>query len=486
MSYSSHRPELHVTAESGILDAPAGVLLDGDTWHLFHQYRPTPDSPARWAHVVSEDGPFDWEVCDDAIAPVGGETGLRAGAVVASADGLGADLYFTSVTAAGTSIQLAKLSELEDLCPVSDDEFAVDTRVRRIGDVVGDLEGHIRFRSPCVVPDWESEDNREAGHDGWLMLAVTGRSGDPTPVVLTSPDGITWELVGPMTFTGEPGFDAGSVLVGPRILRLRDEVDGEIYDVLMVTIEQDGLDISGYLVGTLTGAEFEVRTSFTHVDHGHDFTRPRNTNVTADTVPAEERYHRSVLFGLLNGVGRKDVDDRHLSLAQEGWANVISLPRVITLQGGVLFQTPPAGLPEAITRTHAARSWTGLCEVPAGSELVAEVVDAAGATAARITHSGDQLRIDRSMNPHHAGDAEAVADLAEGDTDSLSIFVDGSTVEIFADGGAVAMASRVYIDGGCSGISVTTTGDAEILRAWDRAPVSSGNLPDYGEPSPDE
>ena len=33
-----HRPELHITAEEGVLFAPAGVLLDGNTWHVFHQY----------------------------------------------------------------------------------------------------------------------------------------------------------------------------------------------------------------------------------------------------------------------------------------------------------------------------------------------------------------------------------------------------------------------------------------------------------------
>ncbi len=465
-----HRPELHVTPESGILDAPAGVLLDGDTWHLFHQYRPTPDAPARWAHAVSEDGPFDWEICDDALAPAGGETAIRAGAVVASGRGL--DLYFTSVTAAGTSIQVAHLDELDETCPVSDDEFAVDTRILRNGDIVGDREGHVRFRSPCVVPDWETADDRHAGHDGWLMLCVTGSGEAPVPVVLTSPDGRSWDFIGPLTFTGAPGFDATSIVVGPRIIRLRDEIDGNIYDVLLITLEQDGIDISGYLVGTLRGAAFEVTTPFTRIDHGHDFTRPRNTNVTPTTVKPEKRYLQSVLFGLLNGVGRRDDAERHPSLQAEGWANVLSLPRVVTLQGGLIFQTPPAGLPDAISRSNRARSWTGLCEIPAGGSLTATLIDAAGNTAATVTHSGDTLSVDRSMNPYHSGDPVASASLAEGDTDSLSIFVDGSTLEVFADGGAVTMASRVYIDGGCQEIRVELNGDAVIEQYWSRSPGS--------------
>ena len=465
-----HRPELHVTPESGVLDAPAGVLLDGTTWHLFHQYRPTPEDPARWAHLVSEDGPFDWEICDDALAPAGGETAVRAGAVVSSGTGL--DLYFTSVTAAGTSIQVAHLDDLTETCPVSDDEFAVDTRITRNGDVVGDRDGHVRFRSPCVVPDWESADDRHAGHDGWLMLCVTGSGEAPLPVVLTSPDGRNWDFVGPLTFSGETGFDPASIAVGPRIIRLRDEVDGNIYDVLLITLEQDGIDISGYLVGTLRDAGFDVKTPFTRIDHGHDFTRPRNTNVTPGTVKPEKRYLQSVIFGLLNGVGRQDDPARHPSLEAEGWANVLSLPRVITLQDGLIFQTPPAGLPEAISRSGRARSWTGLCDIPSGSSLTATLIDSEGNPAATVTHSGDSLTIDRSMNPRHAGDPVASTVLAKGDTDSLSIFVDGSTLEVFADGGAVAMASRVYAEGGCHGIRVEVDGDAVIEQCWERGPGS--------------
>lgn len=489
MSTHSYRPELHVTAETGILDAPAGVLLDGSrdgTWHLFYQYRPTPEAPGRWAHVVSEDGPFDWEVCDDVLVPVGGETELRAGSVVAAARPGDVDLYFTSVTAAGTSIQRAQLSDIGDTCPISDDALALDPRVRRLGDVVSDRDDRIRFRSPCVVPDWESAEDRDAGHEGWLMLAVTGPKGRPSAVVLTSHDGQAWSFQGPLTFDNDPGFDEAAVVVGPRILRLRDEVDGEIYDILLVTLEASGQDVSGYLVGTLTGASFAVTTPFTRVDRGHDFTRPRNTNVTPGTVPAANRYDQSVLFGLLNGVGRGDEPLNHASMAEEGWANVISLPRVITLQGGVLFQTPPPGLPDAIARTHHARSWTGLCEVPEGASLSAELIDAAGHTAATVSHTGNELILDRSMNPHHRGDAPARAELAEGDSDSLSIFVDGSCVEVFADGGAIAMSSRVYIDGGCSDIRVSTSGAAEVIRGWHREPVNSRQLPDYGEPSPDE
>ncbi|MGD7002477.1 GH32 C-terminal domain-containing protein [Corynebacterium halotolerans] len=482
MATIPHRPELHVTPEAGVLDAPAGALLDGDTWHIFHQYRPTPNSPARLAHQVSAGSPFEWDTCEDVLAPQGNETLVRAGSVVPADHGV--NIYFTSVTESGTSVHLAHIADLiETTTDVSDDDYAVDPHVRRVGEVVGDRDGFHDFRSPCVVPGWVTDDDRSEGHRGWLMLSVTGEQTAPKLVLLKSDNGYDWQVLGPVNFRGHTGLDFDKPLVSPRLIRLRDEVDGEIYDILMVTVENEGIDISGYLVGRFHGADFEVRTAFSRIDFGHDFTRPRITNSTPGTVPADQRYHSGSLFGLMNGIGRFDEASDHPSLQLEGWANCISLPRIITLQEGLIYQTPPMGLPDQIPETSGAASWTGLCEIPTGSSLQVEIIDETGDVAAVVTHQGDILSVDRSMNRYHVGDHVAQAPLAEGDTDSLSLFVDGSTLEVFADGGAIAMASRVYLDGSCREFRVRTEGQAEIIRSYERFPrnFDSSALPDYEE-----
>lgn len=222
---TTHRPELHFVPEDGVLDAPAGILRDGDTWHLFYQYRPTADSPARWGHTYSEESPFDWLDCDDALAPVGGELSLRAGSVAQGPDDI--HLYFTSVTAAGIAVHLARYANVDEICEVSDDPQALDPNVVRFGEVVGNTRNFDHFRSPSVVPDWASED-RDDGHDGWLMLALTGHSDAPVPVILESADGVSWRLRGSLKFDGDPGFLEGEVpatspippVVSPRLVRL--------------------------------------------------------------------------------------------------------------------------------------------------------------------------------------------------------------------------------------------------------------------------
>ena len=476
-SQQQHRPELHFVPETGVLDAPAGIVRDGDTWHLFHQYRPEPDQPARWGHSYSAETPFAWLDCDDVLAPVGGELSLRAGSVAEGRDAL--NLYFTSVTSVGTNVRLARYTDFADECVVSDDPNALDPDVVRFGEAVSAHTDFDRFRSPSVVPDWAKED-RDEGHDGWLMLALTGHSDAPVPVILDSPDGETWSVLGKLSFNGDPGFNEDEVpatspippVVSPRLVRLRDEVDEEIYDVLFVTLERAGRDVSGYIVGRLDGTEFTVSKGFQLVDFGHDFSRPRNTNTTTGTIPQEHRYDRAVILGMLNGNGRGDDATKHPTWEAEGWANSLSLPRAVTLQGGVLYQTPAQGLPDAVKLSDYAQSWTGVLEVPEGSSVSVRLLDGSGDPAAVIRHTGEEISLDHSMSKafdHYFKDsAPAVAPLAEGDSDTLTIIQDGASVEVFVDGGLVAMSSRVYFEGGCSAIEVSTEGEAVIEQCWSR------------------
>ncbi|MDY3127866.1 MAG: GH32 C-terminal domain-containing protein [Corynebacterium sp.] len=472
-----HRPELHIAPENGIIEAPAGVLYDGTAWHVFYQRRTEPNSPSRWGHMYSEDLPFDWLECDDALAPAGGEIGLRAGSVIA-VDG-NVNLYFTSVTSTGTTIRLAQIEHFDDTCDVSDDVDSVDHRVLRKGQLVGDSPEFKRFRSPLVIPDWVDSQQRGDGYEGWLMLAVAGDAEHPQLIVLRSPDGISWEVSGKLEFEGDLGTEvtASDVVVSPRIVRLKDEVDEKIYDVLLVTVETNGKEYAGYVVGQLHGTTFSVDVPFQRLDYGHDFTRPRSTTYTPSVIDPDTRYDQALLFGWLNGTGRRDDVSNHRSWRDAGWANALSLPRVLTLQGGKIFQTPTPGLPDVVADSKRARMWTGRLEVPAGSSVTVNLLDSSGQPAATVTHKGDELILDRSFSasqgdaklptsPDSPQDRPAVAHLDEGDSDSLTIIVDGSTVEVFADSGQVAMASRVYFEGGCSGITTNVEGDADILNEW--------------------
>lgn len=456
----THRPELHVTAESGILDAPAGVLKDHADWHIFHQWHPTTGAGARWAHQVATENPFDWEICNDVLAPGPGVDELRAGSVVNA--GTETRLYSTVVAGDHRCVQLAIIEDLSATTyDLDEDPTALDPHVQERG-VVVDNQGDFRnFRSPCVVPAWEDNTIRTGDHKGWVMLTVADIEDRSTLVILDSADGTAWNLRGELELTGDANIDTSQhKIVAPRIIRLRDEVDEQIYDVLILTLvdnSQPATERTGYLVGSQSGSEFKVRSGFRILDYGHDFTRPRNTN----TVNAD--YSEAILFGFMNGQGRHHDPYRSVSWQEEGWANCLSLPRSVTLQGGQLFQTPYQGLPTAIRHSEHAALWTGMLDIPVDSSIAVELVDATGAVCARITHHGNCLELDRAMSPHFSSSAVS-APITEGDTDSLTIIVDGSTVEVFADGGQVAMSSRAYFAKGLSEFRVIPTGEAELIR----------------------
>ncbi|WP_342319508.1 GH32 C-terminal domain-containing protein [Corynebacterium mayonis] len=464
---SIYRPELHFTADTGILEAAAGTLCDDSltpdlpVWHMFYQYKFSPDEPSRWGHAMSEGNPFDWVECNDAVVATGGETQVRAGSVVAARGGV--DLYFTSVTQAGTSIQVTRAEDLSELCEDIDDDFSVSSAFQRRGDVVSDAADFNRFRSPCVVPGWLHNEDRDQGSAGWLMLAVAGESDNPQVVVLRSGDGDSWKALGELEFHGEPGFDAASEsIVAPRLARLRDEVDAVIYDVLLITLERGGRDETFYLVGTLKDNVFTVVTSAQPVDQGHDFSRPRTTTWTESARSLDQRFNRTYIYGPLRSSGRDADLTEEKNWETGGWAGVLSLPRRVTLQNGHIYQTPAPGLPDAVEETRRAKMWTGICDIPVGSKVVAELLDAHGEPAAVITHCGDAIELDRFDG------TPARAELAEADEDNITIVVDSSTIEVFAGGGAVVLSSRFWPADGCSGIRVRSHGDAEIYSEWRR------------------
>ncbi len=456
----THRPELHVTPGIGVLNAPAGALFDGFGWHIFHQFRPRTTEGARWAHQFATDAPFFFEECDDVLAPEGDETEIRAGSV--TIEGTDAMLYFTSVTENNRSIHLAVINDITATTEtVSDVASTLDSHVHRFGEIIGDFNSYQRLRSPCVLPDWHDADNRDSGHAGWIMIALAGPNTKPDILVFHSDDGQTWEFTGELEITGDTGL--GEVgIVAPRMIRLRDEVDDQLKDILIVTIEENGIDISGYLVGFFDHNTFEVTHPFRRIDFGHDFTRPRNTNTALVNPNVATRYNETYLFGLMNGVGRLDDCHQHLSFQTEGWANCLSLPRRVTLEDGFLYQTPAPGLVDAIQESDYAMMFSGIFEVPEPDFVTVELIDSLGQLAATITHYGNRLEFDRSMNSYHKDDAIAVAELDDGDTDAMTIIVDGSTVEVFADGGQAAMASRVYFNGKCEEFVVACTRNVKI------------------------
>ena len=460
------RPELHVTAEVGVLEAPAGALAMGDVLHVFHQFRPHADASARWAHQVASGLPYGWDVCDDVLAPTGDELDCLAGSSVPVDDTV--ELFFVTTTTdsqdpAGQrsntvphghrgertfTVQRARINDLGATTDeITDDPTVVSPLVERLGPI--DVDD-----SAFPVPDLVTPSVIPHG-SGWLMLALSltdDRAADI--VVLTSADRQHWTVQGPLTFSGTPeGITPESRPYAPRIAVMTDRDSGERRDVLFITYpstaeapDDSGQipETTGYLVGNLDGTTFHTTTGFTVLDHGHDFTRPR-------LVHGE----RPVIAGLVGSVPTStDVASGH-----DTWANCLSIPRFLTLRGGHLYQDV-VGLPTAVrSYTDQAAVFTAQLTVDGDREddsVTVDVVDDSGQSLVTVTHCGDHVAVDRQ------GDVRR-APLADGDSDTLTIFIDGPVCEVFADGGLVSLTTALTNTGLVDQFAVTPRGGAGVI-----------------------
>lgn len=465
-----YRPELHVTAEVGVLEAPAGALSRGESLHVFHQFRPRPDAGARWAHQVASGIPYGWDVCDDVLIPRDDEIDCLAGSAVPVDDGV--ELFFVTTTAAADAadaapsslqsnvvahgrrgardftLQRARIADLASATTeVSDDPSVVSPFVERLGAVdVDDSAFPVHnLATPSVVRRGE----------GWTMLALDlVDDEDARIVVLDSPDRQSWTVRGELTFVGE------SVPEGrpsaPRITLMTDLGTGQDRVVLFITYPDDSLAVgtdgaagtksgetTGYIVGDLDGTTFRTATDFQVLDHGHDFTRPRLVHGT-----------RPVLSGLVGAFPHSEDGDEPAT-----WANCLSVPRFLSLRDGHLYQDV-IGLPTAVrSYTDRAAVYTAQLSVESGSATV-DVLDTEGNVLLGITHSGEEVSVTRDGDTRSAPPADA-------DSDTLTIFVDGPVCEVFADGGLVSLTTALTGPGSFDRFAVRATGGARVLSAME-------------------
>lgn len=465
------RPELHVTAETGVLEAPAGAVRQGNTLHVFHQFRPTATSGARWAHQVATDLPYGWDVCDDVLAPVADDIDCLAGSAVPVGDGV-LELFFVTTTPSGNTgtssvpspellasrlphdlrgdrdfhIQRARINDLDLISEeISDDPSVVRREVERLGPVSVDDSAHPvhTLVTPCVL--------RHGGH--WLMIALDlAGDTDAAIVVLTSDDRQHWTVLGPLEVVGGPGLPEGGLPEGrpfaPRIVSMTDETTDLPKDVLFITYPAEhgtSGEVAGYVVGQLDGARFTAQTGFRVFDHGHDFTRPR---VIQGPQPAIIG-----LVGMFPGTGHGT------------WANCLSVPRFLTLRDGHLYQDI-VGVPAAVrSYTDHAAVFTAQLDVTGGAATVT-LLDDSDVVLATVRHSGDRVEFSRPTVPDGTEDVRT-ATLLDGDSDTLTILVDGPVCEVFADGGLVSLTSALSGDSRFARFRLDTTGGARVMSAME-------------------
>ena len=456
-------PELHITAERGVLEAPAGAVFADGAIHVFHQFRTKRSNGSRWAHVTASHIPYDWDINDDVLKPEGEELDVLAGSALAlpAADGTPETVELIFVTSeprdANASreellgsqvangrrgertfrIQRAQIDDLATLNEVSDDPKTVAAGVRRLGPIDIDDAAHpvADLVTPSVVP---------LGEGGWGMLALNLVNDEDAEIVwLLSEDRQHWRVAGAVEIDGDVSLPASRPFA-PRLVKMTDQGDGHGYHVLILTYRDDGTwkaegdEVTGYLVGRIDShsagkVTFHPQGEFRVLDHGHDLTRPR---IIPGDTPA--------LIGMVGahpdaGTGAD-------------WANCLSTPRAITLLDGALYQDI-VGAPQAVhSFSDFGLIWTGQL-APGDGKVELSVRNMDGGEIALITYTKDAVSVTREGETR-------TASLADPEADVLTVFIDGPLCEVYADGGAATLTSSISAAVPVKDVEVSATGGA--------------------------
>jgi beta-fructofuranosidase len=396
------RPAYHVRPPSGYLNDPNGPIEHGSDVHLYFQSRPTLDlqAPVEWGHATSPDY-VRWTLHRPAMAPQpggpdtdgcwSGNTVLDNGRIRAFYSGRVEDRPYQSV-----------------LTAVSDDGGASFGPPRQ---VVPDPSEAIMFRDPFV---WKENGT-------WWMAVGAGYADRGASVALyRSADLENWTEAGPLAELPRSrvgGHDTGSAWECPQVLT----IDGRRIAVVASWTPESG-------PGEVLSFDADAPAAPQRVDHG--------TNFYAASAVRESRFG-PLLFGwLTEGRDRPGWND--------GWAGVISLPRVVWLGSDSSLRSAPVPTIDTL-RTDSPGAQ---CEivVPDGSGRV--VVHFSDEEFLTFELDADTLAIDRShasLSPHAHGGRMEVTDAFDPSSGrpAVRIFIDGSVIEAFTSAGRV-LSTRVY------------------------------------------
>lgn len=440
------RPQFHFSPPAKWMNDPNGLVYFEGEYHLFYQYNPNDVvwGPMHWGHAVSPDL-VHWENLPIALSPDDNGTIFSGSAVI--------DVNNTAGFGANAMVAIYSYNTQTQGVAYSTDRGRTWTKYA--GNPVMPALSTPDFRDPKVF--WHEETSQ------WVMVIAAGREAQ----FYTSPNLTVW------TFASR--FAAGHVVAiweVPDIFPL--EIDGQAKWVLTVGVGADapaGGNGVQYFIGDFDGQTYtnDNPTGTTlWLDYGADN--------YAGTTWNNEPDGRRLYIGWMNNWTYGN------SIPTSTWRGATTLPRefhlVNTPEGIRLGQAPIAAIEQLRTPIG---TWDNLPissaeqvidEVQGRTlEIIAEIQPGSaerwGLTVQRGENAGTRivynparssLLISRSATtstgniPNFTTPFGAPLEL-NGAPLRLRIFVDESSVEVFAQDGLISMTAQTFVDPAANGLS---------------------------------
>ena len=442
------RPAYHFSARSGWLNDPNGLVTDGDRVHLFFQANPHgPDwGNMHWGHAVSEDL-VHWRHLPSALYPqdeLVGDPSVFGGAFSGSAlvvDGR-VRLFYTRHLEARDGSRFQETQEWAELA----DGVHADPRGTLVGAPPGPSYGP-DFRDPKV---WREDDG------SFAMVLGSRHHGLPCVLLYRSPDARNWTF--DTVLHREEQFGAGTVECPDFFL-----LDGtHVLVAGLLGSEDPGIPRkhqSYAWLGRYDGSSFTVRSR-------HDLDAGPDLYAMQTFLRGGRRYAMAWMDSWGGAYPTKG----------SGWAGAMALPRELRVRDGRLHQQPVQELERL--RLAPLLDVTGAPSGPVplpGSALEIQLHLSGRGVLLRLgNNAGEEVTVgfdgrgDLVVTSRCHRDRPGHARASWPRLHSVRIFADRSSIEVFADEGALTLTTSVYPSQQWSALQVSAApgADVERLRVW--------------------
>ncbi|WP_169810092.1 glycoside hydrolase family 32 protein [Paenibacillus antarcticus] len=450
----------HIMAPANWINDPNGLIHFKGEYHAFYQHHPYDENwgPMHWGHVKSKDL-VHWEHCPIALSP--GDACDVDGCFSGSAVDNNGELTLI-YTGHHYIDQAQNLFFQNQNIAVSTDGIHFEKVDQNPVIAAPPADSSQHFRDPKV---WKHNDT-------WYMILGNSTKEDiPRVILYTSPDLRTWEYKGVLD---ENANDMGFMWECPDFF----ELDGSF----VFLFSPQGLESQGHKYNNLFQTGYYVGSydydtnhyehgEFIELDHGHDF-------YAVQTLLDDQ--------GRRIAIGWMDMWESDMPTKADGWAGALTLPRVLTLsEDRKVLMNPVEELKllretehhvcedQLVNRSHFVNVTEQLLEVKVVFNMENTNAEAIGLkirgvgeqeTVIRYTHADRKLTLDCSKSGKPADGIRNAALDANGQL-TLHLFLDRSSIEIFANEGHVTMSSRIYPTEVQSGIELfAENGEVEIVE----------------------
>lgn len=461
--HSKWYPSYHFSSSSGLTKHPNALAFFNGCYHMFYENELTDASGKKmtvWAHSTSPDL-VHWKNIQSALAP--SETydkdGVFAGSAIVE-DGL-LNLFYTGYTEKKENDKVQK-QETPNLAMSKDGiNFgkSANNPLIQMAPHYANLDFTKQyFRDPYI---WKQSDRYYA-----MIGSQYEKTKDGAVLLFKSKDLRNWVFIN-ITAIGSKG-EMGNLWDCPNFLHIGND------DILIINptgIKPHGNMYlnkynSGWFVGKLdynTG-KFKQKGAFGLFDYGFDFYAPQ-------VVQSADGRH--ILIGWLG------MPDSVLHEESQKWGGMMTLPREIQITNGKVVTKPAAELKalreEAVSykdlKIHSEKDFTN---IKGGAYEIETTVDLTNANNFKIklrTSASQEtvlsydkntqlLKLNRDKSGHALKGEREVKLPLQNNLLNLRIFVDNSSIEVFADN--ISMTARIYPDKASAGIKVSSDGEAVI------------------------